>query len=131
MHDFPDEQLEKAEMIKRLLDCEEFTAGDGTQIREILHPDKAVVSLGYSLAHAKLAPHRTSLLHRLKISEVYYILAGRGLMEIDGETSEVGIGDTIYIAPSSTQRITCLGPDNLEFLCIVDPAWRAEDEVVL
>jgi mannose-6-phosphate isomerase-like protein (cupin superfamily) len=118
-------------MIKRLLDSEEFIAGDGTQLRELLHPDKAVLALGYSLAHAKLAPHTTSLLHRLKTSEVYYILAGRGLMEIDGQTSEVGIGDTIYIVPSSTQRITCLGPDNLEFLCIVDPAWRSEDEEIL
>lgn len=118
-------------MIRRLLDCEEFRAGDGTQLREILHPDKAVLSLGYSLAHAKLAPDMTSLLHRLKTSEVYYILKGRGLMEIDGQASEVGVGDTIYIAPSSTQRITCLGPDNLEFLCIVDPAWRSEDEEVL
>jgi len=118
-------------MIKRLIDCEEFTAGDGTQLREILHPDKGVFSVGYSLAYAKLAPGLTSLLHRLRTSEVYYILAGRGRMELDGKLTEVGPGDTVYIAPSLTQRITSLGPENLEFLCIVDPAWRAEDEEVL
>lgn len=110
---------------------EEFTAGDGTRLKEILHPDKSPLALGYSLAHASLEPGATSILHRLSTSEVYYILAGRGNMEIDGRIQEVGPGDTVYIAPHSTQRITSLGPGILEFLCIVDPAWRAEDEEIL
>lgn len=114
-----------------LSSCDEFIAGDQTRLREILHPDKASLALGYSLAHASLDPGLTSVLHRLATSEVYYILKGRGRVEIDGETREVGVGDTVYIAPSSTQRITCLGPEILEFLCIVDPAWRAEDEEIL
>ncbi|MCB9367249.1 MAG: cupin domain-containing protein [Calditrichaeota bacterium] len=118
-------------MIKRLLECEEFTAGDETRLREILHPDKASLALGYSLAYAKVGPGVTSLLHKLRTSEVYYILKGRGKMELEGEETEVGPGDTIYIAPYSTQRITGLGPEDLEFLCIVDPAWREEDEEIL
>lgn len=117
-------------MIKRLDECVEFTAGDETKLREILHPDKADLALGYSLAHAKLAPGATSLLHRLRTSEVYYILKGRGRMELDGAEADVGPGDTVYIAPSRNQRITCIGPEELEFLCIVDPAWREEDEEV-
>ncbi len=123
-------ESEKVKIIP-LSSCDEFIAGDQTRLREILHPDKASLALGYSLAHASLSPGKTSSLHRLSTSEVYYILKGRGNMEIDGQTREVGVGDTIYIAPSSTQRITCLGPEILEFLCIVDPAWRAEDEEIL
>lgn len=115
----------------RLQDCDEFVAGDQTRLREMLHPDKKPLAIGYSLAHASLDPGQTSMLHRLATSEVYYILKGRGRVELDGQTSEVGPGDTVYIAPSSTQRITCLGPEILEFLCIVDPAWREEDEEIL
>lgn len=85
----------------------------------------------YSLAHARLAPGRWSDLHVLKGTEVYYILAGRGTIEIDGEQREVDPGDAIYIPPNGRQRIFSRGPDDLEFLCIVDPAWRAEDESVL
>ena len=114
-----------------LADCEEFVAGDKTRLREILHPDKSPLSLGYSLAHASLDPGQTSVLHRLSTSEVYYILKGRGQIELDGKSREVTVGDTVYIAPYSTQRITCLGPEILEFLCIVDPAWRPEDEEIL
>ncbi|MCB1058991.1 MAG: cupin domain-containing protein [Calditrichaeota bacterium] len=118
-------------MIKKLIESEEFTAGDGTILREILHPDKADLALGYSLAIAKLAPEATSILHRLRTSEVYYILKGRGNMELDGKWTEVGPGDTVYIAPYVTQRIKSLGPEELEFLCIVDPAWKVEDEEIL
>jgi mannose-6-phosphate isomerase-like protein (cupin superfamily) len=52
-------------------------------------------------------------------------------MEIDGEAREVESGDTVYIPPGAAQRITCHGPHELVFLCIVDPAWRAEDESVI
>jgi mannose-6-phosphate isomerase-like protein (cupin superfamily) len=118
-------------LIKKLSDCAEFTAGDGTILREFLHPDKEPLELRYSLAHAKLAVGQTSYLHVLKTSEVYYILKGRGLMEVNSEKAEVGSGDAVYIPPGAAQRITSLGPEELEFLCIVDPAWKAEDEWIL
>jgi len=109
----------------------EFIAGDHTRLREILHPGKEPFSVGFSLAQAMLPPETWSSLHMLASSEVYYILGGRGRMEIDGELRDVAAGDTIYIPPQSRQRILSLGPDNLEFLCIVDPAWREQDETVL
>jgi len=118
-------------LIKPLSSCAEFVAGDHTRLREMLHPNRDRVELRYSLAHAELEPQSWSSLHRLSHSEVYYILAGRGTMEIDGEHHEVGPGDTIYIPPQAAQRIFSHGPGTLEFLCIVDPAWRAEDEEVL
>jgi len=34
----------------------------------------------------------------------------------------------IYIPPNSVQRIKNIGPNDLIFLCIVDPAWKPEDE---
>ena len=116
--------------IRTLSSRHEFTAGDGTILKELLHGANDQLSCRYSLAHARLLPGQTSILHRLTASEVYYILAGRGRMEIDGETREVESGDTVYIPPGAVQRITCHGPHELVFLCIVDPAWRAEDETV-
>jgi len=118
--------------IRRFDECEEILAGDHTVLRELLHPDKAELGpVRYSLAHAKLAPGVGSLLHRMMTSEVYYIVQGRGLMYIDDEEAEVWPGDTVYIPPGAAQYITNVGPDELVFLAIVEPAWRAEDEVVL
>ena len=116
--------------VRRLEDCEEFVAGDRTVLREMLHPDKAPLELRYSLAHATLKPGQRSTLHALRTSEVYYLLEGRGRMHIDDETQEVGPGETIYIPPGARQFIENTGSGALKFLCIVDPAWREEDEVV-
>jgi len=117
--------------IRDIKDSKEFRAGDGTEIRELFNAATDPLELRYSLAEARLAPGRVSLLHRLKTSEVYYILSGEGLMEIDGESSRVGPGQAVYIPPGATQRITSTGDMELVFICIVDPAWRAEDEEVL
>jgi len=117
--------------IKKLDACPEFIAGDGTILKEPLHPAKADLKLNYSLAFAVLRPGKISQSHKLKSSEVYYILAGEGKMHINDETNQVGINDTIYIPPHATQYIENTGAEDLKFLCIVDPAWKIEDEEVL
>jgi mannose-6-phosphate isomerase-like protein (cupin superfamily) len=117
--------------IQHLNQCEPFLAGDKTVLRELLHPDKAELALRYSLAHAVVKPGETSQLHRLCTSEVYYILEGKGTMAINGEPSEVFPGDAVYIPPHASQCIHNSGLSDLVFLCIVDPAWRMEDEEIL
>lgn len=117
--------------IKSLQNCDEFIAGDHTILRELLHPDKADLNSRYSLAHAKLAPGKISQPHSLKTSEVYYILEGRGIMHINDETAEVEPNQAIYIPPHAKQYIENVGSTDLIFLCIVDPAWRIEDEEIL
>ncbi|MFM7428158.1 MAG: cupin domain-containing protein [Elainella sp.] len=117
-------------LIRSLGDCPEFVAGDATLLRELLHPDKQSVQLRYNLAHAILAAGQTSTPHRLKTSEVYYVLSGRGEMHIDQETQVIQPGDAVYIPPGARQYVRNLGSEALVFLCIVDPAWRAEDEAV-
>jgi len=117
-------------LIKRLKDCYEFTAGDGSALRELLHPDKANLKIRYSLAYAKVAAGQATKPHKLKSSEVYYITEGQSLMHIDEEASEVNAGCAVYIPPGSMQYIENTGDSDLTFLCIVDPAWRQEDEEV-
>ena len=114
--------------IKDLRDCEEFIAGDKTILRQILHPDKTDLSHRYSLAHATVKPGRTSRPHKLKSSEVYFILEGDGVMHIDDESASVYPDQVIFIPPNATQYIYNSGKTDLIFLCIVDPAWKEEDE---
>lgn len=117
--------------IRELTDCEEFVAGDNCLLREILHPDKQDIALRYSLAHAIVKPGDTTWKHKLTTSEVYYIISGEGTMHIDGESKPVRPGSTVYIPPMATQCITNSGTADLVFICIVDPAWRKEDETVV
>ena len=117
-------------LVQKLSACAEFIAGDSTYLRELLHPDKQPLALRYSLAHATLPVGQTSLPHSLKTSEVYYILSGSGEMHIDAETQMVEPGDAVYIPPNARQFIYNCGSEPLVFICIVDPAWRQEDETV-
>lgn len=117
-------------LVRDLTTCDEFIAGDSTILRELFHRDKGNLSIKYSLAHAKLKPGTQSYPHRLTTSEVYYILEGTGRMHIDAETQDVRPHQAIYIPPNSRQFIENIGNNDLIFLCIVDPAWRKEDETV-
>ncbi|HTL87950.1 MAG TPA: cupin domain-containing protein [Leptolyngbya sp.] len=116
--------------MRNLSDCPEFVAGDGTLLRELLHPDKQEIELRYSLAHAIVPVGQGSIEHALTTSEVYYILSGMGEMHINGEVQTVKAGDAVYIPPNARQSIRNVGNDAIVFVCIVDPAWRKEDETV-
>ena len=117
--------------VRHLKDCEEFTAGDGSILRELLHPEKADLKIRYSLAYASVAAGRLTKPHRLQASEVYYVIEGDGLMHVDDESVEVGGGCAVYIPPNAIQFIENTGKSDLKFLCIVDPPWREEDEQIL
>jgi mannose-6-phosphate isomerase-like protein (cupin superfamily) len=118
-------------LTRTLSECQEFLAGDHTVLRELLHPGKQAVQLGYSLAHGKLAAGRRSKRHKLASSEVYYFIAGRGTLTVDGNTHPVEAGSVIYVPPGGTQSLENTGTADIEFLCLVDPAWRVEDEEVI
>jgi mannose-6-phosphate isomerase-like protein (cupin superfamily) len=119
-------------MLKRILsECEEFLAGDHTVLRELLHPRKQPVRLGYSVAHGRLGAGQRSKWHVLRSSEVYYFIAGEGRFTINEETSRFEAGSLIYVPPGGKQSLENTGTVDVEFLCLVDPAWRIEDEQVL
>jgi len=118
-------------LVRSLSECAEFVAGDGSLLRELLHPDKMDAEIRYSLAHATVAPAEATRPHRLVGSEVYYVIAGCGRMFIGEESQVVGAGCAVYIPPGATQFIENTGDDELVFLCIVDPAWREQDEEIV
>lgn len=112
-------------------DRQEFLAGDHTRLREILHPAKHQLTLGYSLAHGTLGPGRRSKWHVLASSEVYYFIAGQGRFMIDDQVVSVEPGTTLYVPPGGKQSLENTGNSEIEFLCVVEPAWKVEDEQVL
>lgn len=116
--------------IKDLKQCKEIIAGDKTILRELLHPERTGGDFRYSVAHAVVTSGKGSLPHALKTSEVYYILEGEGEMHVNEESAHVHAGQVIVIPPNATQYIHNTGTSDLKFLCLVDPAWRPEDESI-
>ena len=51
--------------------------------------------------------------HEQKEDEIYYVLSGRGVMTIDGNSFDVGAGDAILTRPGSSHGLKQAGPDDL------------------
>ena len=115
---------------KKLKDAPEFVAGDHTRLKEIMHPLHDKISIGYSLAHARVEVGKASLPHQLKGSETYYILEGKGEMYIEETHFEVNKDDVFLVPANASQYIKNIGPTDLIFLCIVEPYWQEEEEEV-
>jgi len=81
-----------------------------------------------SIAQARVEPGVTTCWHRLKgIVERYYIISGKGLMEVgDLPPQEVEPGDVVIIPAMCRQRITNIGEDELVFLAICSPRFTVE-----
>jgi len=116
--------------IRQLDEVKTFESGDGAILKELFNPATEKLDLRYSFAHAEIAPGVITKWHTLNYSEVYYVLEGNALMYIDEETSQIHPGTCVYIPPKARQRIENIGSEPVKFLCIVDPAWRPECEVV-
>ena len=117
--------------VKNINDCPEFTANDGCQIQEWLHPKNDSIDLPYSIAMATVEIGQRSYKHKLQQAEIYLITAGQGRMHIDDEEQDVSTGDAVYIPPLSIQWIENNGEEDLRFVAIVNPPWTEEGDIRL
>jgi len=104
-------------------ESKEFFTNERCHILELLHNHNT--EKPFSIARARVEPGVTTAWHRLsEITEYYYILSGRGFMEIGEEEGfEVGVNDVVTIPPDSAQRIQNISDDDLIFLAICNPPF--------
>jgi len=117
--------------IKRSSEIESIQGNEETEIKQYFNPYNTLNGIRYSLAQFTLRPGKKSRNHKIKSSEIYYVLEGEAILKIDRQSYQLGKNDSIYVPPMSEQFIENIGTTNLRFLCIVDPAWKPEDEVIL
>ena len=107
-----------------------FTTKDGSEIRELLAHRNSCIR-NQTLAEARLAPGRsTAPHHHVKTEEIYYLLAGQGLMRVGQQTRPVAAGDAIAIPPGALHQITNTGTGVLKLLCCCAPGYEDEDTVL-
>ena len=108
-----------------------YVTRDGSLIRELMHP--AVHSnRAQSLAEAIVASGQRTATHRhLRSEEIYYIQQGAGTMFVDGESREVGVGDSIAIPRGTFHSIENNGNTDLVVLCACTPPYAHDDTEVV
>ena len=111
--------------IRKYSEQEPFTTKDGSTIRSLLDLSNAPVQK-QSLAEATLPAGGETERHYHKLSEeLYYLLEGKGLMEIEGEEREVGPGDAILIPSGAWHQIKAT--ESLRVLCCCAPPYQHDD----
>jgi mannose-6-phosphate isomerase-like protein (cupin superfamily) len=112
--------------IVRHTNLTEFSTPENCFITEMLNSE---IFQNFSIAQTRVAAGNTTELHTLRnTDEAYYILSGKGEMEIGGKA--VGIvneKDIVFIPRNTSQRIKNLGDNDLLFLCICSPKFEVKN----
>jgi len=110
-------------------DVQPFVADDGAIVRELASPRNSSLTR-HSLAEIRHPPGTASQEHyHTEAEEVYYVLAGRGGVRVDGETRAIGPGDVVIIVPGQRHTVWQEGEGDLVLLVTCVPAYSV-DEVV-
>lgn len=89
----------------------------GGRFRRI-YPWDAVAVPPWGSAFMTIKPGTASDAHSHDEEETFVILAGSGVVHVDGVSSEVGKGDVIYLPRFSEHFVENAASSDLEFLCI-------------
>lgn len=114
---------------KKIEALDSFHADEDSEIKQIFHPDNTQNGIRYSLAQSVILPGKSSKPHKMKSAEVYFVLEGYGIIHVGDQSEKIEKNQSIYIPPLSKQYLENTGPIELKVLCIVDPAWKADDEI--
>lgn len=117
--------------LRKNTEIESIQGNEGTKIKQFFNPQNTQNRINYSLAQFTLEQGKMTTIHKIKSSEIYYILEGSGDLSIDENTFHLQKDDSIFVPPNSKQFIKNIGTGDLRFLCIVEPAWNAKDETLL
>ena len=110
----------KGYLVRRLQDAPTVRSECGQSTRPLSYPETAVCNL-----HVTFIKDSTRHYHK-QCTEVYYILQGRGKMELNDDVVEVEPGTVIYIEPNTAHRL--FSEEGVQTIVFGVPAYRPDDE---
>jgi mannose-6-phosphate isomerase-like protein (cupin superfamily) len=94
-----------------------FTTKDGSEIRELLAYRNSAIR-NQSLAEARLPAGAATAPHfHPRAEEIYFLLEGRGRMQVEADVRDLAPGDAVAIPPGARHQIVNCGDATLRFLC--------------
>jgi mannose-6-phosphate isomerase-like protein (cupin superfamily) len=101
----------------------------GSEIRPLIDRTSSPITQ-CSLAEEVLPPgHAVTPHHHQQLEEIYYIVAGSGMMTVGSEQQEVGPGDAVYIPRGQRHTLENTGSEPIRLLVACGPAFFYEDEI--
>jgi mannose-6-phosphate isomerase-like protein (cupin superfamily) len=110
----------KGYLVRRVQDAPTVRSECGQSTRPLTFPETTACNL-----HVTFIKDSVKHYHR-QCTEVYYILQGRGKMELNEDVVEVEPGTVIYIEPCTAHRLT--SEEGVQTIVFGVPAYRQDDE---
>ena len=111
------------------VECQIYRGAEGPLgTKQILiGPDEGAPN--FAVRIFQLAPGKTSREEEHPWDHGVFIQQGRARVLLGDRTEEVAAGDFVWIEPNEHHRLESLGPETLQFLCVV-PDWGETDSRV-
>jgi mannose-6-phosphate isomerase-like protein (cupin superfamily) len=107
-------------LVRRLEDAPTVPCPCGSSTRPLTSADTPACNL-----HVTFIQDSVRHYHK-ECTEVYFVLEGVGVMELDGDRVDVGPGTVLYIPPLTRHRL--VSPEGVRTVVFGVPALRPEDE---
>ena len=100
---------------------------------KLVYPDTGLDARTLCMGLVEIEPGHSSPVHRHYCEECYYVLSGKGELEIDGETHPLVAGGASLQRPNLIHKVTNTGDETLRLLVIAGimmvplwPEWPTE-----
>jgi len=65
--------------------------------------------------------------HSHEVEHAFYILEGRGLIEMGGRTYQIGPGTAVYVPAKISHKLSCSGRRHLRYVVVYAPAGPEQE----
>lgn len=96
--------------------------GDGVE-SAIVHSEWDDPETDLTATWVRVEPAAAQAVHSHDPEQVYVIVAGEGLMTVDGEERPVSAGDLIHVPSNADHGIENTGGETLEYVSAATPAF--------
>ncbi|NYY80283.1 hypothetical protein DMH27_05555 [Raoultella planticola] len=103
-----------------------FAASDGGKVAEMINAGGSALR-HMSLAVVELQPGKALLHRHIQTEEIYYILAGAGIIHLDKIYRPVGPGDAVSIPVGCIHALENPSAETLRYLAISAPGFDPAD----
>jgi|SRR6185503_5346640 len=108
-------------MITSTENAEHYTWGNNCDGWPLLRSDSL------SVIQERMPPGTSEQLHyHDRAQQVFYILSGTAIFEVDGQIETVNANQSIHIPPKAKHRISNNGATDLHFLVISEPKSQGD-----
>jgi len=94
----------------------------GGAIAQMVLDRRVLKEIGF-LAVARLAPGKEIERHIDPMEEIYFVLSGTGLMQVDDDSRQVGPGDATWIPTGSGHALLNNGSEDCVILVVASSGW--------